>query len=207
MRAAAFLCLFLLATLVAAPPADAKGAESLTITGPGLDEPLEIRLMGDGTDDTPSYLVIALLELANPYTMGNEVDLSPNRPPRPLNDRYTLTWQMAHPSDADPSAYTVIQDVYPNAMGTPVIHVRRSTWLRSEGGWTDSSPALLDTLAALGVPLSGATPALVSTRASTTTPRSDDPTVWQIPVAAATGLAAGLAVGVRVTKRRQAAQT
>lgn len=200
MRAATFLCLLLLSTVLAAGPAEAKGAQSVTITGPGLDEPLEIDLAG-GNDDTPSYLVVALMELANPYSINAGLDLAPEPPPRPLKDRYTITWQMAHPTDADPSDSTVVQDVYPDAVHNPVLHVRAGTWLDSDGGWTESSPALRDTLVALGVPLSGA-PSLAATRSPAPTP-SDTTAPWPLPVTTATvGAAAGLALGVAFTRRR-----
>ena len=199
MRAAAFLCLLLFSTLVAASPAEAKGAQSLTITGPGLDEPIEVDLAGG---DTPSYLVIALMDLTNPNTISSELDLSPEPPGVPLEDKYTLTWHMAHPPDADLAGFTKVQDVYLDRFWDPVLYVHPSEYGGTEGGWTVSPSALRDTLAALGVPIEGM-PELATARSQPPSPdRSSDPAAWPVPLAAATGLVAGLGVGITFTKRR-----
>jgi hypothetical protein len=196
----------LLFSFSVAGPAWGKGPESVTITGPGLDRPIEIQLSGPGSqqDDTPPYLVVALTELADPYYAGSEVELSAGPPPRPLKDRYTLTWHMSRPPDADPADYTVVQDLYPDAFTMPVIHTRPGPYLGDSGGWYDAPSALRDTLGALGVPVSGLPTGLPDpSRAAARTPEPSAAAVWwSLPVAATVGLAVGVGLGVTLTKLR-----
>ena len=184
-----------------ARPAGAKGPETLTISGPGIDEPIEVHLMGQNLDDTPSYLVVALTELAGPYDLTSRAAPRASTPSGDLRDRYTLTWAMSHPSDADPAAYTVVQDVYPDAaFGGPYIYLHANGYTGDAGGWYEAHPALRDTLAALGTPV-----ARLATTAPTTPaapPAPEATPAWPLPLAAATGLAAGAILGVVLTKRR-----
>jgi hypothetical protein len=195
----------LLLSIAGAGPAWGKGAESVTITGPGLDRPIEIPLSGPGSrqDDTPPYLVVALMELADPYYAGPEVELAADPPStRRLNDSYTLTWQMSRPPDANPADYAVVQDIYPDAHFGPYIHTRSGPWL-GVGGWYEASAGLRDTLAALGVPVSGLPRGLVDpSRTPAQAPERVTAGVWWLPVAATAGLAAGVGLGVTLTKRR-----
>lgn len=142
---------------VLAGPAWGKGPESATITGPGLDEPIEV--FGTDGESAPSYLVIALTDLTYLWDTSN-AGMTPEAPPDgTLQERYTLTWRMFGPSeedeDGDEADYTVRQDLYPNAFGGPRVHVHPSEFLGTDGGWFEAGPALRDTLAALGVPVTG----------------------------------------------------
>jgi hypothetical protein len=220
MRAVTLVSLLLLslvaALVVAVPPASAKGPAAVTITGPGLDEPIEVELTSPGSRDVPSYLVIALMELAGPFGPDtDQLPLEPGQPPRRLNDAYTLTWQMSRPPDADPADYQVVQEVYPDAMGIPVIHFLPSTWRDDQGGWRDSTPALRDTLAALGVPIEVASagtplrspaPAAASNdvaEAVGDAADSDGAAWWSLPIVAVAGMGAGVAVGRRRPRDRR----
>jgi hypothetical protein len=194
-----------------AGPAGAKGAKSLTITGPGLARPIEIAVADPepGQDRTPSFLVVALAALTDP-THERVGDLATARPSGiDLRTGYTLTWQMFGPSGANPADYRVVQDVYPDADGGPVVHTRPSHWLRSQGGWTDADPALRDTLAALGVPVRGL-PTGLSTPTPAVAPRpparpadrsSGSSSPW--PLAAAAAFAGGLALGLAAPRLRR----
>lgn len=183
-----------------AAPAGAKGPASLTITGPGLDDPIEVSLTGEGADAPPPYVVVALMELVGPYDLASRADARDAKPGGRLHERYTLTWTMAHPPDADPASYTVVQDVYPNAaFGGP--------FLADADGWYEARPALRDTLAALGVPVTHPTTAhLAATQAATPPapprPGPDRLTPWPLALAGAAGLTAGLTAGVTLARRR-----
>ena len=111
---------------------------------------------------------------------------------------------MSHPTDADPASYTVVQDVYPDAaFGGPYLHLRSSSYGADSGGWYEARPALRDTLAALGVPVTSlATERIMAPAAPPPppTPRAAGP--WALLLAAAMGLAAGTTLGVVLTKRR-----
>lgn len=194
----------LLLSIAVAGPAWGKGAESVTITGPGLDRPIEIQLSGQGSlqDDTPPYLVVALLELTEPYTVP-EVELPANPPSGRLNDGYTLTWQMSRPPDADPADYTVVQDIYPDAQYGPLVNTHSGPVRAEWGGWDHANAALRDTLAALGVPVTGLPRGLADpSRAAAQTPERATAEVRWLPLAATAGLAAGIGLGVTLTKRR-----
>jgi hypothetical protein len=194
----------LLVSIAVAGPAWGKGAEAVTITGPGLDRPIEIQLSGPGSlqDDTPPYLKLALTELTKPHTVP-EVELTAGPLSGRLNDRYTLTWRMWGPADADPADYTVVQDVYPDAQFGPVIHTHPGPVLAEWGGWDHADAALRDTLAALGVPVSGLPRGLVDpSTVAAQTPEPATAKLWWLPVAATAGLAAGIGLGVTLTKRR-----
>jgi hypothetical protein len=149
----------IVASFALAAPAWAKGAESATITGPGLDKPIEIHLGGPGSEDdgVPSYVEVAFITLADPYFAGHpDVPLPSDPPTDDLGSRYRLTWLMARPHDADPADYTIEQDVYPDASGgrRPLIYTRPGRYIGA-GGWYRTPEALRDTLAVMGVPVTG----------------------------------------------------
>lgn len=196
----------LLLSIAVAAPAWGKGPESVTIIGPGLNRPIEIPMSGPGSrqDDTPPYLEVALTELADPYYAGPEVELPAHPPSAQLPDRYTLTWHMSRPFNSNPADYTVVQDIYPAAAEGPLIHTHPGSFLKGEGGWYEAPPALRDTLAALGVPVSGLPSDLPDpSRAAADTPEpATSVEVWWLPLAATAGLGAGIGLGVALTKRR-----
>jgi len=207
----------LFVTIALAGPAWAKGPETATLAGPGLDQPIDV--FSSTEENRSSYLVIALTDLTSLWEPAN-VELTSEAPTEHLGERYTLTWQMYGPSDADPADYTVRQDLYPNArFGGPVVHLHPSSYLDTEGGWFQAAEALRETLAALGVPVTGLQPGPV--RAGTGTgsagaaDRGVDPAVvretvheaaaWPTAVAAVGGIGAGLGLAwalPRLARRR-----
>jgi hypothetical protein len=199
----------LVTSVLTAGPAWAKGPERLTITGPGLDQPIEIQLSGPGSkeEETPSYLVVALIELANLYYVGPEVELASDPPPRNLKDGYRVTWLMSQPPNADPADYTVVQDLYPDVGGGPVVHTHPSAYTGGAGGWYRAAPGLRGTLAAMGVPVSGLPLGLSSqspARVRAAEPEQDhSSTLLPVPVAGTIGLALGIGIGVALMKHRR----
>jgi hypothetical protein len=145
-----------LALVVAlAGPAQAKGIQSATITGPGLDEPIDFSPPhGDGGD------LAALTEVwdampGQPQTPA----LMDEAPTGQLGPQYRITWRFL----AGPDEVTAIrQDLYPYADGGPLVHTPAGQPIFDQstpGGWREASVALRDRLRALGVPEAGDIPA------------------------------------------------
>jgi hypothetical protein len=201
----------LLVSIALAEPAVGKGPESVTISGPGLDEPIDV-LGGTEAADAPSYLVVALTELTNLWETS-EAGLTPEPHTERLHERYTLTGLMARPSEADPDDYTVRQDLYPNvAFGGPAVYIHPSRYLRTEGGWFQASPALRDTLSALGIPVRGVPAELARRETGSEAEDQGDPAImreiamWPTAAAAAGGIGVGLGAGWVLSKRRTRGQ-
>jgi hypothetical protein len=202
------------ATIGTALPASAKGPETVTVTGPGLDEPVELS-MGDiepgGTGRSAAGLVNELAQQVEPYRVWNGTGRLEDRAPAgDLGEAYRLTWVMYGPSGADPADYTVVQDVYPDAdaEGGPVVHTHASAYLDSEGGWHVAPSGLRDTLADIGAPLPGGEP-VVAERRPQPAARSVAPDPAHAPnrgmlLAAGGAALLGLAALVAVTRSRRA---
>jgi hypothetical protein len=116
-----------------------------------------------------------------------------------LGPRYTVTWSMA-------SEDWGVQDVYPYAVGGPVIHDRQAAFeMDAPGGWFRADRGLLTVWAALGLPTraqatgAGAPAGLAATAPESapvaviraTSGASDEPRAWLL----ALGVAAALAIG------------
>jgi hypothetical protein len=157
-RVVAVAFLALAGSVVFAGPAEAKGPKTVTLSGPGIDEPIVVAAYGDAAheestadDSSPPYLDFALTEAAGMYLY----DLTGARSTPPIGElgpKYTLTWLMYGPSDADPEDWTVVQELYPDATCAPVIHVLPSQYTNNEEGWFDAPDLLQATLAAYTTP-------------------------------------------------------
>lgn len=126
----------LVAAVVLAVPgaALAKGPSTVTLSGPGLEDPVQL----GGYGPLPTLPDLSGLTTA---FGGTGLDwLLPSRPPGDLGPRYTLTWDL-HGS-------AVRQEVYPYAKPRPV------TYTPSAGGWFVSTDELRTTLIGLGLPAS-----------------------------------------------------
>jgi hypothetical protein len=110
----------------------AKGPAKATLSGPGLEEPVQL----GGYGPLPRLLDLSGLTTAF-GTTGLDL-LLPTRPPGELGPRYTLTWEL-HGS-------AVRQEVYPYAKPRPV------TYTPSAGGWFVSTAELRNVLVRLGLP-------------------------------------------------------
>jgi hypothetical protein len=180
----------LFAVLLLAAPAAAKGPESVSLTGPGLDEPVE----------PPSYIQVALQQLASPhYTSEPGAHISPSQPPVTLNEKYTLTWVMAKPPSADQADYTVVQDIYPHSAAGPLVHIHPSPYVDDKGGWYAATDALTETIEAVA---DAEQP--VSTQPVATTTTSDRTGSTLVASGGAFVVGAALGAGTVLARRRRA---
>jgi hypothetical protein len=180
----------LVAMIALASPASAAGAESAVITGPGIDEPIELDFYDP---DVPSQRELGEQTGAWFVPTDDQVSepLMAEAPDVELGPRYTLTWYMLGPEELPLSERAIRQELYPDAEGGPLAHTprRQDGWVRGdlwEGavGWYRAPDRLQDTLSRLGVPISG-----VSQWPSLT---------WPIGVAAAgTAIVVGVSIVVR----------
>lgn len=130
----------------------AKGPESATITGPGIDEPLEIELIETANPD----LVRRLMEQTGLWFATGDSSRIPAEPAGDLGPAYTLTWINSGPP-ADPvEERTIRQILYLHAESGPVIETPSQIGLEGWGpeviGWFIAPDGLADTLTAMGVP-------------------------------------------------------
>jgi hypothetical protein len=136
-------------------PAGAKGPESATISGPGIDQPIEL------IDGTNPDLVARLMEQTVLWFGGG--DPLPGQPVGDLGPGYALTWVNAGPPEKSVEERTIRQVIYLEAESGPLIHTPAQDGLEGWGpgvtGWFAAPNGLRDTLVALGAPLSaGASP-------------------------------------------------
>lgn len=177
MKTVVALAVVLVAVVGVTMPAGAKGVESVTVAGPGFDEPVE----------APSYVMVAFMSLASPFDTTDSAPMLKDPPPVELGEKYTLTWKWAQPESADDAEYTVVQDIYPDAHTAEVpVYVHPSTFIGNEGGWTYTSTPIVDAIESLK-PVAPAKPA--------------DPASPVLPTAA--GLAVGLAAGLMIPRLRR----
>jgi hypothetical protein len=138
--------------LLLVPGALAKGASEATITGPGLDSPLE--LAGEGRAGGEELMAIAEAAGFFPAVFAQTPD--PMRDARPdgrLGPRYVVRYEMPGPNN---ELDELVQHIYPYASPTPVSYTKpgQRFWTTEEtrGGWFVGTDALEDTLVAAGLP-------------------------------------------------------
>lgn len=133
-------------------PVSAKGPESVTITGPGIDQPLE--LMTTTNQDR----IVQLMEqtglwfgTGEPLQEAQLGDLGP---------AYTLTWVNMGPPDKSVEERTIRQLLYLDAENGPLIQTPDQESLQGWGpeviGWFAAPVELRDTLIELGAPIAAA---------------------------------------------------
>jgi hypothetical protein len=207
------------AVLVAAGPASAKGPVSAIITGPGIDESIDV-VEVVSADDTGVWL--ALSDMADPAVL-------PTAPKTDLGPRHTLVWKMSGPQGSIP----VHQYLYLEADGGPLAYTEPGQpfidGVTTEQ-WYRMPSRVRDALAAEGVPLDGLKPGKPAAGAETgnnvtsdkaakddkaakgaaadeaTSPRAAGPQasrdpVWPTATAAAVGAVVVGAGGVAVVRR------
>ncbi|MGH2641795.1 MAG: hypothetical protein ACRDGO_08870 [Actinomycetota bacterium] len=139
--------------VVTASSALAKGPESVTLTGPGIDGPIEL----DTT--SPGLLGRAMGQTGLWWSARGDRPLPLREPPpEDLGPGYTLTWILYGEPGERTEERTIRQLIYPFARGGVVVHTPRQGSIRSEAegaGWFEA-PALQETLAGLGVPVDAA---------------------------------------------------
>lgn len=140
-----------------------KGPESVTLTGPGIDSPIELM---DSVDwpiscdsSCPPDPMVRLMEQSGLwYGTGDLIAI--DKPEGDLGLRYVLTWIRGGFDGESIEGRTFHQFVYLEVEDGPVIHTPEQEGLVDWGsdvtGWFRASDDLADTLASLGVPLSGA---------------------------------------------------
>jgi hypothetical protein len=105
--------------VVAADAASAKGAQVVTITGPGLSQPLRLDNLHDqpglpGPNDVGNATAALLFAAGDPSTA-----ITVHRPAGPLGPRYRVTFQvMVGANETKP----LRQDIYPFARAGFVVH-------------------------------------------------------------------------------------
>src|SRR5262245_6235387 len=206
MWMAAGACAMALAgAMASAGPAWAKGIESASITGPGLDHPLDATPPGDGGRlATLTGVWDVMPGQPRPPTFSEQA------PPGTLGPRYTITWRLM----TGPEETTAIrQDLYPDAAGGPLVHTAAGQPIfegTTVGGWYAAPLGLRDVLGSLGVPVAGAAPATAAKAAGASSDRADTASngspwvsviISAIAVLALAG--AGGVVAVRRARRRE----
>ncbi len=132
-------------------PVSAKGPQSATISGPGIDRPIEL------LDTSDIDLVVKLMEQTGLwYDTGDPLPFG--EPKGELGHSYTLTWINSGPPAKSTADRTIRQLIYLDAEGGPVLHTPAQDNLQGWGpgviGWFAAPPGLRDTLTELGVPIS-----------------------------------------------------
>lgn len=142
--------------LIAGVPALAKGPSSATITGPGIDVPIELLDYPDHDLETRD-LVMRLMKLSG---IWSPLSLTPIDPPEAPGEPLVLAWVNMGPPGLSDEERTIRQLIYLHADGGPVIHTPQDQpaldgWGGEVTGWFRAPVELGDTLQALGVPVEG----------------------------------------------------
>jgi hypothetical protein len=153
------LVLVLVLAAAFAGPAAAKGPTGVTVTGPGLAEP--IVLLGNA-ERSVTLRISRIVQFGGWFAQafGQTPDSTTRQAPtRRLGPRYAAVWTVPVSSGR---SVTIRQDLYPWAAGGPVTYMRPGQRIfnaGTHGGWYRGQFALRATLASLGVPRPGARPA------------------------------------------------
>ncbi len=138
-------------------PVSAKGPESLMISGPGFEHPVDLM------NNYDISLVANLLEQTGLW-YGTGIPLTSDLIKDKLGSRYTFTWVNSGPPSLSIEERTITQYIYLEADGGPIIHTPPQDSLQGWGsgviGWFAAPDGLELTLAKLGVPISGSSPVL-----------------------------------------------
>jgi hypothetical protein len=203
----------LLVVVAGAEPALAKGADQVTITGPGLAAP--IVLGGDNGEGEPGssgdlgvFSDGCGLFAAMFGTDGGQ-QLLPQAPAGPLGPKYQLVYRV--PGDDPP--LLLHQDLYPDAAGGPVTYTAPGqhsfAGSTAQSGWYPAPAGFRQVLARVGIPVASASPS----RAVSSTPAAAQPARdtsggatpwWALGVAVLATLLVGGAAVLAVRRRRAA---
>lgn len=159
MRKRRLIVVFVTSAIVVAigGTALAKGPASATITGPGIDQPIEV-IDADYFDSDYSDHVKELMQQTGLWFGASGGTRIPAEPAGDLGPAYTLTWINSSGARGSVEERTIRQLLYLHAEGGPVIHTPPQVGLEGWGpdviGWFTAPDGLRDTLAALGVPVS-----------------------------------------------------
>jgi hypothetical protein len=124
----------------------AKGPESATLSGPGIEGPTEL--------DQNDPLLGQLMELSGIWFETDQ--RLPNEPAGDLGPAYNLTWVNSAPPEDAIEERTIRQTLYPFAEHGPLINTPAQVGLVGWGaevlGWSEAPESLIEKLQALGVP-------------------------------------------------------
>lgn len=147
MRRGIGLVITAITILIASVPALAKGPSSATITGPGIDEPIELFDQRQPEQVMHEHIVDLIEQTGLWYATPalERIDQ-----PGGLGEPLVLAW--------GEGSHTIRQDIYLHAEGGPVIHIPQDQpaldgWGGEVTGWFRAPTELADTLQALGVPI------------------------------------------------------
>lgn len=156
LRVVVSAALFVLVLFGLSERAAAKGPESATISGPGIDGTLELI----GEDNWVQ--VSKLMEQTGLWYATGDLPRPIEAPSGELGPAYTLTWVNGGPPGKSTEERTMVQVLYLHAENGPLIHTPRQDALESWGqeriGWFTAPDGLHGTLEELGVPVSEAAP-------------------------------------------------
>ena len=135
-------------------PVAAKGPESVTISGPGIERPIEL-MNSDNWD-----LVSRLMEQTGLWYATGDLPRRIEAPAGKLGAGYMLTWINAGPPEKSVNERTMRQVIYLHAENGALIHTPDQETLEGWGpgviGWFEAPDGLRDTLVEMGVPVSAA---------------------------------------------------
>jgi hypothetical protein len=134
----AVMTLALALVVVVGARAQAKGAESVTLSGPGIDKPIELIDVSKSFDTYENDAPVTLTGLTGLWSGSRSPAAAPPEEPGPA---FTMTWVMGPPGDPI-ELRTVHQYVYPDAFGGPLIHTPEQIGLDGWGadviGWFEA---------------------------------------------------------------------
>jgi hypothetical protein len=139
-----------------------KGPESVTLTGPGIDSPVELVDAVDWPiscdNSCPPDPMVRLMEKSGLWYATGDLPIAMDGPEEDLGPRYVLTWVRGGFPDESVVERTFHQFIYLQADDGPVIHTPEQEglveWGSSVVGWFRASEDLPDTLLSLGAPMS-----------------------------------------------------
>jgi hypothetical protein len=182
-----------LVLVVLADPASAKGPSEATLTGPGIDEPIDLRdAVGDETFWAMSGDLGAYAAMGGTGLIGSRAEVG--RPIGELGPAYELTWGGFVEHDV-----TVVLHPYAEGGGRLFVPGGQDTitGYPTEEGWFVLPRRVVPALHEAGLPRAPAEPVAVASRVA------DEPGgSWPVAdVAAGAAVAAGLAGAVLLLRR------
>lgn len=127
--------------------AQAKGPASAILTGPGIEEPVELINESKSFDTYENDAPIRLIGLTGLW-YGPRTETT--TPPKDLGPAFTLTWVNSGPPGDPIEERTIYQYMYLDAVGGPVIHTPEQIGLDGWGpeviGWFVAPEELAGTI-------------------------------------------------------------
>lgn len=174
--------------------AAAKGPESVTINGPGIEQPLEL------TDHDNWEPLRLLMEQTGLWYAFGDLPTPIEKPTGDLGPAYTLTWINSGPPHKSVQERTMVQRLYLHAESGPIIHTPAQEGLKDWGqgviGWFAAPDGFVDTLVELGAPVASQGPPVAPALPASITTRA-------LPYVALVGVVLAVAVAGVVSARRK----